>query len=291
MTRTAPRRRPIRGGFVVANSTGTFAQYNGTFGLITDINNALQPLNTPFSLPNFITFNLNNNETVELMFIPLGSKTQSMTCAGLMDCTPAGIPGLINPMTNPTGASAFNLDKNLSGTVASFGVAGTIRDATTGLFGEITGTISSNLDGLNPEQALVKFAGAGPAGLPLTYSGQFIINSVIPEPATLALTGAGLLGLGLLRRWAAGITARSIVIRRSYALQSYPRASRPMFGIARGHFRNYTARRGNPGPTLRRQIHATGLPVLDLVLLSIDSCNENVHPEKLSEAMQLRRQY
>jgi hypothetical protein len=195
---------PNQGGFVVANSTGTFAQYNGTFGLITDINNASEPLNTPISLPNFITFNLNNNETIELTFIPLGSKTQSMTCAGLMDCTPAGIPGLINPVTNPTGASAFNLDQNNSGTVASFGVAGIITDATTGLFGEITGTISSNLDGLTPEQALIEFASAGPAGLPLTYSGQFIVNSIIPEPVTLALTGAGLLGLGLLRRWRRG---------------------------------------------------------------------------------------
>jgi hypothetical protein len=174
------------------------------FGLIKDINNATQPLNTPFSLPNFITFNLNNDVTIELTFIPIGTKTQSPDCAGLMDCTPA-VPGLITPQ-NPTGASAFNLDQHgTTGTTAAFAVEGIVTDNTTGLFGDITGTISANLDGVTPEGALAELASAGPAGLPLTYSGQFIINSVIPEPANLALTGAGLLGLGLLRtRWRRG---------------------------------------------------------------------------------------
>lgn len=191
------------GDFSVLSSTGTFAQYNGTFGLIADINDAAQPLNTPISLPNFITFDLNSNETVELTFIPLGTNTQSSTCTGLTNCTPAGIPGLITP-ANPTGASAFNLDENATGTAAAFSIMGTITDNTTHQTGTVSGIFSSELDGVNPAGALAEFAAAGPSGLALDYSGQVVINTVTPEPVTLALTGAGLLGLGLFRRWRRG---------------------------------------------------------------------------------------
>src|SRR5260370_39018487 len=63
------------GDFATTSSTGSFAQYNGTFGLIANINTAAQPLNTPFSLPNFMTFDLNNDISIELRFIPLGTDT------------------------------------------------------------------------------------------------------------------------------------------------------------------------------------------------------------------------
>ena len=192
------------GDFNILTSTGTFAQYNGTFGLIADINNTGQPLNTPISLPNFITFDLNNNVNIELTFIPLGTDPQSPSCTGLTNCTPSGIPGLINPVTNPTGASAFNLDQNATGTAAAFSIMGIITDNTTHQTGSVSGIFSSQLDGVNPAGALAEFAAAGPSGLALDYSGQLIINSVVPEPVTLALTGAGLLGLGLLRRWRRG---------------------------------------------------------------------------------------
>ena len=79
---------PNQGDFAITGSTGSFAEYNGTFGLITDLNNAVQPLNTAFSLPNFLTFDLNNDITVELTFIPLGNDILSTDCAGLAHCTP-----------------------------------------------------------------------------------------------------------------------------------------------------------------------------------------------------------
>jgi hypothetical protein len=199
-TKCAPTPPVGAGDFAVAPSTLTFAQYNGTFGLITDLNNTAQPLNTPISLPNFMTFDLNNNETITLTFIPLGTNPQSPTCAGLPDCTPSQIPGLINPVTNPTGASAFNLDGNATGTAAAFSVEGTITDTTTNQTGTVTGIFTSQLDGVNPQGALAAFAAAGPSGLALDYSGQLIINTVVPEPVTLALTGAVLLGLGLFRK-------------------------------------------------------------------------------------------
>src|ERR1700675_2916875 len=42
------------GDFAVTSSTGTFAQYNSSFGLIANINDASQPLNTVFSDPGFM---------------------------------------------------------------------------------------------------------------------------------------------------------------------------------------------------------------------------------------------
>src|SRR5262245_24997780 len=67
----------LSGDFGVVSSTGTFAQYNGTFGFEHNLTNAAQPLNTTFSLPNFITFVLNANESIELTFIPVGTDTPS----------------------------------------------------------------------------------------------------------------------------------------------------------------------------------------------------------------------
>ena len=46
------------------------------------------PLNAAFSLPNWITFNLNNQIGLELTFLALGTDTVSTTCAGLTLCTP-----------------------------------------------------------------------------------------------------------------------------------------------------------------------------------------------------------
>ena len=183
------------GDFGVSDSNGTFAQYNGTFGFVTDTNNTTAPLNTPFSIPDFITFALNTNETIQLTFIPLGTDTPSTTCAGLAHCTPEIGDGLITP-TNPLGLSAFNLDQNGTGTAASFGVMGTIHDSS-GASAEITGTYTAQFNNENPQQVLGMFAAAGTSGLPSTYSAQWSFTTV-PEPMTMSLMGAGLLGLGLL---------------------------------------------------------------------------------------------
>lgn len=199
-TKCVPTPPAGQGDFLVNASTGTFAPYSGTFGLIADISNSSQPLNNPVSLPNFITFDLNNNETLTLTFLPVGSDTPSSTCTGAASshCTPQ-VSGLVTP-ANPLGLSAFNLDQNATGTAASFGFMGTITDNTTHTTGNVTGIFTSQLVGVNPQQALAEFAAAGPSGLGLAYSGQAVINSVVPEPVTLALTGAGLLALGLFRR-------------------------------------------------------------------------------------------
>jgi len=183
---------PGQGDFLSAGSTGTFAQYNGTFGLIKDINNASQPLNTLFSLPNFITFELNNQETVELTFIPLGTDPASTTCAGLQHCTPSN--GALVTGTNPAGLSAFNLDQNGTGTAATFGIFGVVHE-TGGATANIAGTFTAQFTGLTPQQVLA----AALAGTPSTYSAQLVLTTV-PEPTAILLSGLGLLTLGLIRR-------------------------------------------------------------------------------------------
>jgi len=184
------------GDFSVSNSTLSFAQYNGTFGLIKSINNAAQPLNTPILLPNFMTFDLNNNITIDLTFIPLGNDPVSSTCAGLQHCTPQN-DALITA-ANPAGLSAFNLDQNGTGTAAVFGVFGIAHDHTDGSSANLAGTITSQFTGDTPESALVRALG----GSSQTYSSNLtltVISTPTPEPSALVLGGLGLIGLSIFK--------------------------------------------------------------------------------------------
>ena len=184
------------GDFGVAASTGSFLQYNGTFGFIKDLNNTSQPLNTTFSLPDFMTFALNSNEVMDLSFIPLGIKTPSASCAGLSDCTPE-IAALVTA-ANPMGLSSFDLDQNATGTAATFGILGTIRDSS-GSSAPLSGTYTAQFNGQTPSGVLGLFAAAGANGLNSTYSAQLSFN-VVPEPMSLSLVGIGLVALGIVRR-------------------------------------------------------------------------------------------
>jgi hypothetical protein len=182
-----------QGDFAVTGSTGSFAEYNGTFGLITDLNNALQPLNTVFSLPNFLTFDLNNDITIELTFIPLGNDTVSADCAGLTHCTPQS--NLLITPNNPAGLSAFYLDQNATGTGLLFGIFGVVHEDG-GATASLSGTFSGTFDGLNPQETLVELL----SGRNTTYGGNFTLtltDTAVPEPKFTILSAAGLLGLAL----------------------------------------------------------------------------------------------
>ena len=183
------------GDFAVSASTGSFTEYNSTFGLTTDLNNALQPLNTTFSLPDFITFDLNSDITIELTFIPLGSDPASTSCAGLAHCTPQN--NLLITPSNPEGLSAFNLDSNLSGTALTFGVIGVVHQAG-GATANLSGIYDAEVVGLNPQQTLALATG----GSSFNYSANLSLaptQTSVPEPTSIFLSGIGLLGLGLIR--------------------------------------------------------------------------------------------
>ena len=198
------------GDFTVANSTGTFAQYNGSFGLLKSVNDAIQPLNTPFSLPNWITFDLNNQLTLELTFLPLGNDPLSSDCAGLSHCTPTS-PILITP-SDPGGLTGFNFDQNVTGTTGTIGVLG-IAHASDGSTGSFAGTFSSTFTGSNPQEALALIL----SGNPQTYQGSIVLTAInsVPEPMSMTLMGVGLFGL-LGRRLYACRKAEEPVKKRSF---------------------------------------------------------------------------
>jgi len=183
------------GDFAVSSSTGSFAQYNGTFGLAKSFNNAVQPLNALFTFPNFLTFTLNNNITIELTFIPLGTNPLSSNCSGLTNCTFQN-PLLITP-SNPQGISAFNLNQNQNGTTASFSIFGIVHESGGGT-GSLSGTYSAQFAGLNPQEALAAMLGGQAKTFDATL--QLTVAEAVPEPATIFLTCVGLLGLGTLSR-------------------------------------------------------------------------------------------
>lgn len=180
------------GDFAVSASTGSFAEYNTTFGFIKDLNNAVQPLNTTFSLPNFMTFDFNNDLTIELTFIPLGNDSASTDCSGLSHCTPQN--NLLITPNNVAGLSAFNLDQNSSGTALTFGVVGVVHQ-TGGATADLSGIYEADLVGSNPEQTLA----IATSGSNLNYSGNLslTLSQTSPEPTSIFLSGIGLLGLGL----------------------------------------------------------------------------------------------
>ncbi len=185
------------GDFAVSGSTGSFAEYNTTFGLVKDINNTAQPLNTTFSLPNFMTFDLNSDLTIELTFIPLGTDPASTDCAGLTHCTPQNGP-LVSP-SNPAGLSAFNLDQSGSETTLTFGVLGVVHQVG-GATGNLSGLYTVQFAGSNPQQALA----LAESGSNILYSATLSLppaQTSAPEPTSIFLSGIGLVGLALVSRW------------------------------------------------------------------------------------------
>jgi hypothetical protein len=185
------------GDFATTSSTGSFAQYNGTFGLIANINNAAQPLNAPFSLPNFMTFDLNNDISIELRVIPLGTDTVSSTCAGLQHCTPQN--NLLITASNPGGLSAFNLDQQGSNTAAVFSIVGTVHQLSSGQTGNLNGVFTSQFANMTPQQVL---AALGQSNSTYSSNLSLVLTTTVPEPGTTALILGGLLVLaGASRRF------------------------------------------------------------------------------------------
>ena len=188
--------------FITSPSTGSFAQYLGnpvpnSYGKIQDLSNVSQPLNTLFSDPLWITFNLNSSINLELTFIPLGNDTTSTTCAGLNHCTPTNA-ALITP-SDPGGLSAFNLDYNGVSTALSFGLSGIVHDTTDTSTAPFIGIFTAQFAGENPQQVLASLT----SGLTSSYSANLVLEvapATVPEPATISFLIIGFMGMGLIGR-------------------------------------------------------------------------------------------
>ena len=183
------------------SSTGSFTQYNGTFGQILDLTNTTAPLNTTVSITDFMFFNTAGNSTTgnitfTLTLLPLGTDPTSTTCAGLTHCTPTN--AALVTSNNPLGLSAFDLDQTGSSTTAAFEALGTVTD-TKGDSASFTALFSSTFAGQTPAQVLANSISTN-GTTPVESYAESATITVTPEPATTFLIGTGLLGLGLLTR-------------------------------------------------------------------------------------------
>jgi hypothetical protein len=99
--------------------------------------------------------------------------------------------------------SPFNLHNvSADSSTASFRVSGNVTDGV-GPASVFTGTFSTQFDDQNYQEVLALFLQQGFVQAP--YSAQFTVRPsdftpVIPEPASILLFGAGILGLGLIKR-------------------------------------------------------------------------------------------
>jgi hypothetical protein len=196
------------------NSTGTFVipggapptGIGGNFGFIKNISEAGQPIqNFPFAvLANFITFATAAgvplpNITLDLYEIPTGTDTPSATCVGITHCTPTN--AAYANSHNPGGLSAFNLDydSTANSTTASFSFFGTVHDNVAGdspNTANFIGTFSEPVDSTTPDQIVTTISTGGTITSAYGQRGRLTIT-VVPEPVTLSLVGAGLLGFGV----------------------------------------------------------------------------------------------
>ena len=190
---------------VTALSSGDFNQFGNDTAVVTNLSLASQPINVPFTLDNWITFNVPSpNVSITLNEILPGVYGQSQCLAGPaagQTCTPI-IPTLISP-ANPSGLSPFNLSNTQNGSFASFSVLGTAVNTVTGEKSQLIGIFSQEFAGKSYQSLLAKVA-SPPFTITSPYSANFTV--VVPEPASWSFMIGGLMLFGacILRRFVSG---------------------------------------------------------------------------------------
>jgi hypothetical protein len=170
---------PLGGGtgpFSVNNtSTGAFAPLGGTGGTAINLNTASQPVGTPISLGNFLTFAGAPNLSIELTEL---------------------VPGAtLGPLT---------MTDSVTGVFIGMSVFANAHDSLTGASTKYMGIFATQVSGTTTAKLLMSLAGGGLIEKPYTASFAPFESGTgggAPEPSTalLILTGTALLAFGKLR--------------------------------------------------------------------------------------------